>query len=170
MGTAKVLATLVLVAGISLTAVAAQSAETQSSSAMQQVGLVRTGAGTFSLDVQGADVRTVLKAISEFSGRNIILSNGVHASITVSLKNVSWEDALRTCLRANGLDYVDENGILRVDDGLKLATEAMERETAHAKQMDVMPLETRIVKLNYANAGELGSSLQASLTKRGSIQ
>ena len=169
MGTAKVLATLVLVAGISLTAVAAQSAETQSSSAMQQVGLVRTGAGTFSLDVQGADVRTVLKAISEFSGRNIILSNGVHATITISIKNVSWEDALRTVLRANGLDYVDENGILRVDEGLKLATEATERETAHAKAMDVMPLETRIIKLNYANATELGAAMQGSLSKRGSI-
>src|SRR5215471_6799881 len=131
MGTAKVLATLFLVAGISLTAVGAQAADTQSS-AMQQVGLVRTGAGTFSLDVQGADVRTVLKAISEFSGRNIILSNGVHAQITVSLKNVSWEDALRTVLRSNGLDYVDENGILRVDEGQKLATEAADREQARA--------------------------------------
>ena len=170
MGTAKVLATLLLVAGISLTAVAAQSAEGQSSSAMQQVGLVRTGADTFSLDVQGAEIRTVLRAISEFSGRNIITANGVHATITVSLKNVGWEDALRTVLRANGLDYVNENGILRVDDGTKLATEAMERESAHAKQMDVMPLETRIVKLNYANAGELGAALQSSLTKRGSIQ
>ena len=169
MGTAKVLATIVLVAGITLTAVAVQSAESQSS-AMQQVGLVRTGAETFSLDVQGADVHTVVRAIAEFSGRNILVSNGVHATISASLKNVSWQDALRTVLRANSLDYVDENGILRVDDGVKLATEAMERETAHAKQMDVAPLDTRIVKLNYANATELGSELQASLSKRGSIQ
>src|SRR5258707_9108100 len=141
MGTAKVLATLVLVAGISLTAVAAQSAETQSSSAMQQVGLVRTGAGTFSLDVQGADIRTVLRAISEFSGRNIVLANGVHATVNVSIKNVTWQDALRTVLRANGLDYVDEDGILRVDEAAKLNAEQVERESARAKAADVAPLE-----------------------------
>ena len=170
MGTAKVLATLFLVAGISLTAVAASSAESQSSSAMQTVGLVRTGAGTFSLDVQGADIRTVLRAISEFSGRNIVLASGIHATVTVSIKNVSWQDALRTVLRANGLDYTDESGILRVDEGAKLNAEAVERETARSKQMEVAPLETRIVKLNYANAAELGGSLAGSMSRRGSIQ
>ena len=61
-----------LAAGISLTAVAAQSADSQPSSAMSQVGMVRTGSGSFSLDVEGADLRTVLRAISEFSGRNIV--------------------------------------------------------------------------------------------------
>jgi type IV pilus assembly protein PilQ len=170
MGTAKVLAALFLVAGISLTAGVALSAESAQSSASEQVGLTRTGTGTFSLDVEGADIRTVMRAISEFSGRNIVLSNNVKGTVKVSLKNVGWEDALRTVLRSNGLDYVDEGGILRVDEGTKLATESLERESAKAKQMEVTPLETRIVKLNYANAGELATSLQSSLTKRGSIQ
>ncbi len=170
MRTAKVLASLCLVAGMSLTAVAAYSADSQPSSAMQQVGLVRTGTGTFSLDVEGADIRTVLRAISEFSGRNIVIGSTVKATVKASLKNVAWEEALRTVLRANGLDYVDENGILRVDDGSKLATEAVERESARAKQMEVLPLETRIIKLNYANAGELAAALQSSLSRRGSVQ
>jgi type IV pilus assembly protein PilQ len=168
MGTAKVLAALLLAAGITLTAVAVSSADPASAS--QQVGLVRTGAGTFSLDVQGADIRTVLRAISEFSGRNIVLANGVHATVNVSIKNVTWQDALRTVLRAGGLDYVEEGGIIRVDEAVKLGTEAVERETARAKAAEVAPLETRIIKLNYANASELSASLQPSLTRRGSIQ
>ena len=168
MGTAKVLAALLLAAGITLTAVAVSSADPASAS--QQVGLVRTGAGTFSLDVQGADIRTVLRAISEFSGRNIVLANGVHATVNVSIKNVTWQDALRTVLRASALDYVEEGGIIRVDEAVKLGTEAVERETARAKAAEVAPLETRIIKLNYANASELSASLQPSLTRRGSIQ
>ncbi|HTM57480.1 MAG TPA: type IV pilus secretin PilQ [Candidatus Udaeobacter sp.] len=168
MGTAKVLTALLLAVGITLTAVAVSSADPASAS--QQVGLVRTGAGTFSLDVQGADIRTVLRAISEFSGRNIVLANGVHATVNVSIKNVSWQDALRTVLRASGLDYVDEDGILRVDDAAKLNAEMVERESARAKAAEVAPLETRIIKLNYANASELAASLQASMTRRGSIQ
>ena len=43
----------------------------QESTAMRQVGMVRTGAGTFTMDVEGADIRTVLRAIAEFSGKNI---------------------------------------------------------------------------------------------------
>jgi type IV pilus assembly protein PilQ len=169
MGTARVLAVWLLAAGISLSAVAAYSAESQPSSAMQQVGMVRTGTGTFSLDVEGADVRTVLKAISEFSGRNIVMGSAVKATVHVSLKNVGWEEALRTVLRANGLDYIEEGGIIRVDEASKLQSELVDRESARAKAAEVAPLETRIIKLNFANASELSASLQSSLTRRGSI-
>ena len=169
MRTAKILAALVLIAGMSLAVVAARPAAAQTS-AGQQVGMVRTGSGTFSLDVEGADIRTVLRAISEFSGRNIVLASGVKATVKVSLKNVGWEEALRTILRANNLDYVEEGGILRVDEAAKLQSEAVDREQARAKQMEVVPLETRIIKLNYANASELSTSLSGSLTRRGTVQ
>ena len=169
MVTARVLAAWILAAGISLTAVAAHSADSQQSSAMQQVGMVRTGTGTFSLDVDGADIRTVLKAISEFSGRNIVMGTAVKATVKASLKNVGWEEALRTVLRANGLDYVEEGGIIRVDEASKLQAEMVDREAARAKAAEVAPLETRIVKLNFANATELSASLQSSLSRRGSI-
>jgi type IV pilus assembly protein PilQ len=169
MRTAKVLAALVLIAGVSLAAIAVKPAAAQQSSAMQQVGLVRTGGGTFSLDVEGADIRTVLRAIAEFSGRNIVLGSGVKGTVKASLKNVGWEEALRTVLRMNGLDYVSEGGIIRVDDAAKLAAEAVDREQARAKQAEVASLETRIVKLNYANVAEMQIALQGSLTRRGSI-
>jgi len=138
-------------------------------SASKEVGLERTGEGTFSMNVVGADVRTVVRAISEFSGRNIVVAEGVKAVVTVSLKDVSWRDALRTILRSSGLDYAEEGGILRIDNATKLSTESLERESARTKQQELVPLETRIVKLNYANARELSTSLMTSLSRRGSI-
>jgi len=138
--------------------------------ASEQVGLVRTGSGTFSIDVEGADIRTVVRAIAEFSGRNIVVGKDVKATVRVKLSNVGWQEALRTVLRSNGLDYTDEGGILRVDDAAKLQAEAVDREAARAKQMELVPLETRIIKLNYANAAEMAAALQPSLTRRGSIQ
>lgn len=169
MRTAKLLASLLLIAGAAFAVLAPVPASAEDSGSMKQVGLVRTSSGTFSLDVEGADIRTVLRAISEFSGRNIVVSGNVTGKVRVSLKNVGWEDALRTVLRSNGLDYVEENGILRVDEMQKLQAEGVERETAKAKQQELMALETEVVKLNYANAGELTSALIGSLTKRGSI-
>ena len=169
MRTAKLLASLLLIAGAALVVFTPVPGHAQETSATKQVGLVRTGSGTFSIDVEGADIRTVLRAISEFSGRNIVLSGDNGGKVRVSLKNVAWQDALRTVLRANGLDYVDENGIIRVDQMQKLQAEQVERETARAKQAELVTLETRVVKLNYANAGELTSALQGSLSKRGSI-
>jgi type IV pilus assembly protein PilQ len=171
MRTGKVLMGLALMAVTWLSVLSATPAAAQQPpSATQQVGLVRTGSGTFSLDVEGADIRTVVRAISEFSGQNILVATGVKATVRASVKNVGWQEALREILRSSGLDYVNDGGILRVDETTKLQNEAVDRETARAKQMELAPLETRIVKLNYANAGELASALQPSLTRRGSVQ
>ena len=156
--------------GLVLTVALATAALAQQPSAMKQVGLVRTGSGTFTMDVEGADVRTVLRAIAEFSGRNIVVAPGVKGLVRVSLRDVGWQEALRTILRSNSLDYVDEGGILRVDDAAKLHQEGVEREGARAKQLELVPLETRLIHLNYANAQELSASLTASLSRRGAIQ
>lgn len=161
---------LFLATGVCLAVLLAHPAAAQESSAMKQVGMVRTGAGTFTIDVEGADIRTVIKAIAEFGGRNIVVGKDVKATVKVSLRNVGWQEALRTILRSNGLDYTEEGGILRVDEAARLNAEAVDRETARAKQMELVPLETGIVKLNYANAQELSAALQASLSRRGQIQ
>ncbi len=168
MRTGKALMGLALNTLLVLSVVTGPSAAAQTT-AMERVGLERTGEGTFSLDVSGADVRTVCKAISEFSGRNIVVAEDVKASVSVNLKNVGWRDALRTVLRSSGLEYTEEGGILRVDTAAKLSSEAVDRETARAKQQELVPLETRIIKLNYANAKEMATALASSITRRGSI-
>jgi len=161
---------LILALGACLAVLPARPAAAQESTAMKQVGMVRTGEGTFTMDVEGADIRTVLRAIAEFSGRNIVPGRDVRGPVRISLRNVSWQNALRTILRSNGLDYTEEGGILRVDDAAKLHAEALDRESARAKQQELVPLETAIIKLNYANASELNSALQSALSRRGQIQ
>ncbi len=165
----KAIIGLILTAGLVLAAVPA-GARTGSSTATSQVGLVRTGAGSFSLDVEGADLRTVLRAISEFSGRNIVMGQTVKATVRISLRNVAWQDALKAVLRANGLDYVEDGTVIRVDEASKLNAEKVERESANARTQELVPLETRIIRLNYANATEMSTPLAPALSKRGSIQ
>src|SRR6185503_729006 len=122
MGLGKALAGLGLVASVCAVLMTAP-AQAQESSSMKSVGMVRTGAGTFTIDVDGADIRTVVKAIAEFSGRNIVVAKSAQGTVRVSLRNVGWQEALRTVLRMNGLDYVEEGAIIRVDDGAKLRNE-----------------------------------------------
>jgi type IV pilus assembly protein PilQ len=160
----------VLCAGVLIAGIAVGPARAEDEAASEKVGLQRTGPGTFSIDVDGADIRTVCRAIAEFSGRNIIVSRDVKAQVTVKLTDVNWRDALRTICYSSGLDFSDEGGnIIRVDERAKLASEMADRLANAAKQMEQAPLETRIIKLNYANAAELQSALQAGLTRRGNI-
>jgi type IV pilus assembly protein PilQ len=158
----------ILLAALLAAAVVAPAAA--QSSATSAVGLTRTSTGSFSLDVDGADLRTVLRAIAEFSGRNIVLGQNARGVVRIQLKNVAWQDALKAVLRADGLDYVEDGAVIRVDEAAKLNAEKVERETANARTLELVPLETRIVKLNYANASELQAPLTSTLSKRGSIQ
>src|SRR5205085_12323047 len=100
------------------------------------------------------------------SGRNIIVGQNVRATVRISLRNVAWQDALKSVLRANGLDYVEDGSVIRVDEASKLNAEKVERETANARTQELVPLETRIVKLNYANATELTAPLGGAMSKR----
>lgn len=61
--------------------------------------------GTFSLDFVGSEVVDVLKALSAQSGVNIVVAGGIKGETTVSLRNVTLEEALRLVTATNGLDY-----------------------------------------------------------------
>jgi type IV pilus assembly protein PilQ len=99
-----------------------------------------------------------------------VVGKEVRVTVRANLRNVSWRSALRTICRSNGLDYVDEGGILRVDEANKLHAESVDRESARQKANDLMPLETRIIHLNFANAAEMAVSLTPSLSRRGNVQ
>ena len=51
------------------------------------------------LDAQGADIRTVLRTISDFAGINIVAGSGVKGDVTVHNKDAPWEEAMDIYLR-----------------------------------------------------------------------
>jgi type IV pilus assembly protein PilQ len=142
----------------------------QARAASAATGITRTGPARLSMDVQGADIRTVLRSISEFSGRNIVVGKEVKGLVSIHLADVNWRDALVAVLRTHELDFVEEGTIIRVDQASKLRQELLERETNEARRIEVMPLVTRVFRMQYAQAKEIQPSIQSLLTKRGSVE
>jgi type IV pilus assembly protein PilQ len=123
-----------------------------------------------SLDVQAAEIQTVLRSLSEFSGKNIVASKEVKGEVTLRLRNVPWRHALDILLRAQGLGMVDQGQTIVVSNLETLRKEEMERRTAERAQEELLPLQTRIVPVSYANADEMSKSVEKTLTKRGHIE
>jgi type IV pilus assembly protein PilQ len=123
-----------------------------------------------SLDVQGADVQTVLRSLSEFSGKNIVASKEVKGEVTLRLRNVPWRHALDIVLKAQSLGMVETGQTILVSNLETLRKEELERRTAERNQEELLPLETRILPVNYANAKEMSKSVEKTLTKRGHIE
>ena len=123
-----------------------------------------------SLDVQGADIQTVLRSLSEFSGKNIVASKEVKGEVTLRLRNVPWRHALDIVLKAQGLGMVETGQTIVVSNLDTLRKEELERRTAERSQEELLPLETRILPVNYANSKEMARSVEKTLTKRGHIE
>lgn len=120
-----------------------------------------------SLDVQGADVRTVMRSLAEYSGSNIVVGKEVLGNVTVNLTEVPWVDALNTICTTQGLGWVEEGGIIRVETLENLRKEAVARSTADKQLEDLQPLSTQIVRAVYATAAELKPAIEKTLTQRG---
>jgi type IV pilus assembly protein PilQ len=146
--------------------------------AMAQDGVPATGAVTrdeaykqvpISLDVQEAEIGTVLRSLAGFSGTNIVASPRVVGKVTVKLEEVPWEEALRVILRSHSFDYVEEQGIYRIDTAEELRKEKLDVERARKQVEDMAALQLGMVSLYYANAEETKDALEEMLTERGNI-
>ncbi|HEX9755620.1 MAG TPA: AMIN domain-containing protein, partial [Gemmatimonadales bacterium] len=103
----------------------------------------------------GADIKDVIAGFAALSGRTIILGKGVTGTVTAEIRDKPWSQAFQAILAAQGLSAQEmPGGIIRVDDPRVLA------------EIDSLePLETRVVRVNYARAAEVSASIQGILTK-----
>jgi type IV pilus assembly protein PilQ len=106
-----------------------------------------------------ADFREVVAGFAAFSGRTIIISKDVKGNVSAEIKNQPWDLAFAAVLEAQGLAYnVLDGGIIQVIDKKDLA-----------RADSTVPVETRLVRVNYARASALVTSVQSLLTKRGAV-
>ena len=123
-----------------------------------------------SLDVQGAEIETVLRSLSEFSGKNIVASKEVKGTVTLRLRNVPWRHALDILMRTQGLGMVEKGQTIVISNLETLRKEELDRRTAERMQEELLPLSTRIIPISYANSDEMRKAVEKTLTKRGHIE
>lgn len=78
--------------------------------------------------VKDGNIRDVIEAFAKISGANIVVAPEVQGTLSLSLKEVPWRDALDVAAKTLGFTIVEENrGILRVVDPLSLQTQMVTR-------------------------------------------
>ncbi|MGC8728279.1 MAG: type IV pilus secretin PilQ [Elusimicrobiales bacterium] len=103
------------------------------------------------LDYSDVDVRDVLRHLAAKAGINIIFSNEVVGTISVSLRGVPFDEAFRTILNMKGLvtQQVGDN-ILKVSTPQKLLDEQKNSF-----------LQTKVFFLNYVKASDIKSQIES---------
>ncbi len=67
-----------------------------------------------SFDYIDADVRNVIRSLSEVSGKNVIISEAVKGKVTMKLEDVYWDEALDIVTSTSGLKKVESDNIIRI--------------------------------------------------------
>jgi type IV pilus assembly protein PilQ len=67
-----------------------------------------------SLDLEDADIHSVIRMIADVSGRNFIVSDGVQGKVTARLDDVPWDQALQAILWSQGLAAQDLGAVMLV--------------------------------------------------------
>jgi type IV pilus assembly protein PilQ len=101
-----------------------------------------SGEKLISLDFKDADVVNLLRILAAESGRNIVAGDDVKGRVSISLKNVTWEQALDTILEVRALAKVERDGVIRIVsiDQLTKEKEALARVEAAKRNAEI---ETR---------------------------
>jgi type IV pilus secretin PilQ/predicted competence protein len=115
------------------------------------MGMMPSGARNVNLDVKNADILDVLKLLANESGQNIVATQNVKGTVTVSLHNVPLSTALDLIVRTNGLDYRKLGNIYVVG-----TSDDLNREFGSVGQEAT---QTVAFPIKYANPADLGKQL-----------
>jgi type IV pilus assembly protein PilQ len=122
-----------------------------------------------SLDFHDIEIRNLLRLIADVSKKNIVVADDVDGKVTVSLRNVPWDQALDLVLKSKGLGKEEMGNVIRVAKYEVIAKEQQARAEAEKARQPLVPLKVRLIPVNFADADEMKERVQSVLTDRGSV-
>ncbi len=121
------------------------------------------------LDLKDADIHNILRLLADVGRVNIVTADDVTGSVTIRMRNVPWDQALDVVLQAKGLGMVRQGNLIRVAPMAQLQKERELRLAQQKQELDLAPLETRLIPVSYAQADELQARAKDFLSPRGSL-
>jgi type IV pilus assembly protein PilQ len=156
----------------------AQTAEPQAAGFAQEApGYALSGAPQkkgysgrrITLDFHDIEIRNLLRLIADVSKKNIVVSDDVTGKVTVSLRNVPWDQALDLILKTKGLDKEEMGNVIRIARYEELAKEQKSRADAAEARKPLIPLKVRLIPVNFARAADVSGRVKDVLSERGTI-
>ncbi len=121
------------------------------------------------LDFKDVDIHNLMRLLSDIGQVNVVMSDDVKGTITVRMRDVPWDQALDVILKSKNLGMTREGNLIRVAPADKLEKE-VEQEIARSKaQIELKPIDTRLIYLSYAEAKDILPRVQDVMSPRGKV-
>lgn len=129
----------------------------------------KTGKIINAINFQNANMHSVLTFLADYGGVNIVASPSVNVSVTMSLQDVTWRQALDILLKTYNLSGVEEEGYIRVLPTQDFINEQALLEKHKADQSALVALETEVIPIKYGTAKDIVKAIKAVLSLRGTV-
>jgi type IV pilus assembly protein PilQ len=122
------------------------------------------------LTFQAADIRAVIRFLADYGQVNVVVAPNVQGSVTISVRNVTWEQALKIIGQTYDLSVVfEKDGYIRVLSSPDYRKEQTEMEKHNMEKETMARLDVKIIRLANTAAGELVTSVKSLMTDRGKV-
>ncbi|MGC9314448.1 MAG: secretin N-terminal domain-containing protein, partial [bacterium] len=118
---------------------------------------------------QEANIRAVLQFFAETGDVNFVIDPPVDAKVNLKLYDITWETGLTSILNTYELVITRDGNVFRVQNLEDYRQRITDARDYNKKQQELLPLETKIVVLNYADASNMTQVIQQAMSERGEI-
>ena len=120
-------------------------------------------------DVHDADIRSVLKELSTFSGVDIVPCDDVKGVVSLSVTNKTWSEILGIVCRVNNLAATNEGSYIYVLTNEDYLKRKIDNATGVQVASELSPLKREVIKIFHTPAKDLKESIGTMLSPRGKI-
>ncbi len=129
-----------------------------------------------SLDLMDADVRNVLRLISQLTSTNIVVDPDVAGKVTLKVKDVPWDQVLDMVLSMNGLGKEQNGNVILIakqsklqQDYLQKMAEIKARQSLAETSKDEGELTTVYLPVNFGTPADLAAKIADGKSPQGKV-
>jgi type IV pilus assembly protein PilQ len=118
------------------------------------------------LDFEKADIRQIMKTLSEIGNRNIIMDKEITGECTIYLRDVTWQEALVAVMKMNGLVAYEDRGLIKI---IKKTDFDAQQNALRDKQKVLKreePITVHIITIKNSNARDVMTTIAPLLGKQ----
>ena len=149
-------------------------------SALMISGLVAMAAGNMDdlngrtglidhFEVHNASIQSVCKQLSAFSGVDIIVSDKVAGSVSLSVSRKSWKQILEIVCKVNALSASNEGNYIYILSSAEQSKRLVDNASNQQASLELSPLKREVIKIQHTPATEIEKSIQGLLSTRGKL-
>lgn len=123
-------------------------------------------------EVHSADMKSVLRQLSAYSGVDIVAADDVKGTVSLSVTNKSWREILSILCRVHDLSAVEEaNYVYVVSGGGAFLKSGEAGKAVSGADISAVgsPLRREIIKLKFTTAEEIKGAVEGLLSSKGKL-